>query len=54
VRAKCSLCHTEIKFGNSIGDSLEQERKLREAFSLHLQDRHKAELRNEAKTASEP
>lgn len=53
VRAKCSRCQAEIKFGNTIGDSLEQERKLREAFSLHVLDRHKSELRDQATLPTE-
>lgn len=53
VKAKCSLCREELKLGSMIGDPLEQERKLREAFSLHVQERHKAELRDRPESESE-
>jgi len=42
VRAKCSACQATITFGNSISAPLEQERKLREAFAEHLQEKHQA------------
>ena len=44
VRARCSACQMTITFGNTIGDPLDQERKLREAFVIHLHDKHPEEL----------
>lgn len=44
VRARCSSCQMTITFGNTIGAPLDQERKLREAFAAHLQEKHPEEL----------
>jgi hypothetical protein len=44
VSARCSSCQVTITFGNTIGVPLEQERKLRDAFLAHLEDKHKAEF----------
>jgi len=52
VRARCSACQVTITFGNTIGVPLEQDRKLREAFLDHLQDKHPAELADAAETAA--
>ena len=45
VRARCSGCQNEIPLGSNIGDSIEQERKLRDAFARHVQEKHAAELK---------
>lgn len=42
VRARCSECRADITFGPSIGDSIEQERKLREAFAAHVREKHRS------------
>jgi DNA-binding NarL/FixJ family response regulator len=42
VRARCSECRADIPFGGSVGDSIEQERKLREAFAVHVRDKHRS------------
>jgi hypothetical protein len=44
VSARCSACQVTITFGNTIGVPLEQERKLRDAFLAHLEDKHQAEF----------
>jgi CheY-like chemotaxis protein len=44
VRARCSACQADIALGTNIGDSIEQERKLRDAFARHIQEKHAAEL----------
>jgi hypothetical protein len=44
VSARCSACQATITFGNTIGVPLEQERKLRDAFLAHLEDKHQAEF----------
>ncbi|MBV9435550.1 MAG: PilZ domain-containing protein [Acidobacteria bacterium] len=44
VRARCSGCQATIALGNTIGTALEQERKLREAFVAHVQEKHHTEL----------
>ena len=44
VRARCSGCQGEIPLGSNIGDSIEQERKLRDAFARHVHEKHAAEL----------
>lgn len=44
VRARCSACQGAIAFGNTISAPLEQERKLREAFLAHVQEKHPADL----------
>ena len=44
VRARCSGCRADIPLGSNIGDSIEQERKLRDAFARHVQEKHAAEL----------
>ncbi|HWY70185.1 MAG TPA: PilZ domain-containing protein [Terriglobales bacterium] len=44
VRARCSSCQATITFGNTISSPLEQERKLREAFAVHLHEKHGSEL----------
>ena len=44
VRARCSSCQATITFGNTISSPLEQERKLREAFASHLDEKHAGEL----------
>jgi hypothetical protein len=44
VRARCSGCQADIPLGSNIGDSIEQERKLRDAFARHIQEKHAAEL----------
>lgn len=44
VRARCSGCQADIVMGSSIGDSIEQERKLRDAFARHVHEKHAAEL----------
>ena len=44
VRARCSSCQATITFGNTISSPLEQERKLREAFAVHLHEKHGGEL----------
>lgn len=44
VRARCSSCQMTITFGTTIGSALDQERKLREAFTLHLQQKHPKEV----------
>ena len=44
VRARCSGCQADIPLGSNIGDSIEQERKLRDAFARHVQEKHGAEL----------
>jgi DNA-binding NarL/FixJ family response regulator len=41
VRARCSECRADIQFGGSVGDSIEQERKLREAFAAHVREKHR-------------
>jgi len=46
VRARCSECKATITFGNTIGAPLDQERKLREAFARHLQEKHPEEGRD--------
>ena len=43
VRARCSSCQADIPLGSNIGDSIEQERKLRDAFARHVQQKHAAE-----------
>jgi len=40
VRARCSECRADIQFGGSVGDSIEQERKLRDAFAAHVREKH--------------
>ena len=45
VRARCSGCQADIPLGSNIGDSIEQERKLRDAFARHIQEKHAAELK---------
>jgi len=40
VRARCSECKATITFGNTIGAPLDQERKLRDAFARHLDEKH--------------
>jgi hypothetical protein len=49
VSARCSACQLTISFGNTIGVPLEQERKLRDAFLAHLEDKHQAEFARLAK-----
>jgi hypothetical protein len=44
VRARCSACQATISFGNTISQPLEQERKLREAFLSHVQEKHPTEV----------
>lgn len=44
VRARCSACQATISFGNTISQPLEQERKLREAFLSHVQEKHPSEV----------
>ena len=44
VRARCSSCQATITFGNTISAPFEQERKLRDAFAVHLRERHEGEL----------
>jgi hypothetical protein len=44
VRARCSSCQMTMTFGNFIGAPLDQERRLREAFAAHLEERHPEEL----------
>lgn len=44
VRARCSSCQATITFGNTIHSPLEQERKLRDAFAIHLHEKHEGEL----------
>jgi hypothetical protein len=44
VRARCSSCQATITFGNTISSPLEQERKLRDAFTVHLHEKHGGEL----------
>ncbi|GEM_PF-3340554 len=46
VRARCSGCQADIPLGSNIGDSIEQERKLRDAFARHVQEKHSAELKD--------
>ncbi len=46
VRARCSGCQADIALGINIGDSIEQERKLRDAFARHVQEKHAAELKD--------
>lgn len=48
VRARCSSCQATITFGNTISPPLEQERKLRDAFLVHLHERHEDELERSA------
>lgn len=43
VRARCSSCQATITFGETISAPLEQERKLREAFLVHLHEKHEDE-----------
>lgn len=43
VRARCSSCQATITFGNTIHTPLEQERKLRDAFLIHLHEKHEGE-----------
>jgi CheY-like chemotaxis protein len=45
VRARCSGCQADIPLGPNIGDSIEQERKLRDAFTRHVQEKHAAEFK---------
>jgi PilZ domain len=45
VRARCSSCQATITFGNTIHTPLEQERKLRDAFAIHLHEKHEDELK---------
>lgn len=45
VRARCSGCQADIAMGSNIGDSIEQERKLRDAFARHVHEKHAAELK---------
>ena len=52
VRARCSDCQMTITFGNTIGVPLEQERKLRDAFLAHLEDKHEAEFAKVTKTTA--
>lgn len=44
VRARCSACQQTITFGNTIGAPLDQERKLREAFIMHMHEAHAEQL----------
>lgn len=44
VRARCSACQATISLGNTISTPLEQERKLRDAFLAHVQEKHHAQL----------
>jgi hypothetical protein len=43
VRARCSSCQAIITFGNTISSPLEQDRKLRDAFVIHLHAKHQGE-----------
>lgn len=43
VRARCSGCQADIPLGSGIGDSIEQERKLRDAFARHVHEKHASE-----------
>jgi hypothetical protein len=49
VRARCSKCQATITFGNTIGAPLDQERKLRDAFILHIQEKHPEEVTEETR-----
>lgn len=53
VRARCSACQATITFGNTIAAPLEQERKLREAFVAHVQEKHQADLAQVLAAAAE-
>ena len=44
VRARCSGCEADIPLGSAIGDSIEQERRLRDAFARHVHDKHAAQV----------
>jgi hypothetical protein len=44
VGARCSACQGTISLGNTIATPLEQERKLRDAFLAHVQEKHEADL----------
>jgi hypothetical protein len=52
VSARCSGCQVAITFGNTIGVPLEQERKLRDAFVAHLEDKHPTEFSKAMKTTA--
>lgn len=53
VRARCSSCQATITFGNTISAPLEQERKLRDAFLVHLHENHADELQRNAASLPE-
>lgn len=53
VRARCSACQSTITFGNAIGAALDQERKLREAFIAHLQEKHPEQVAESFPESSE-
>lgn len=53
VRARCSSCQATITFGNTISAPLEQERKLRDAFLVHLHESHAHELQRNASSLPE-
>jgi len=48
TEAVCSLCNERLELGNEVGSSKEQDMKVRAAFGIHMNAKHRREDASQA------